>query len=126
MLSDYVQDGFQERSDGAVEFACSPDWEASTFSLARSFDPNEILRRNRHPVTIYRAASGSTCECPPLNGVMSSNPNVSVETITDTTHFLPMERPDLVCQLLAAHRHGLASTHGAAGFEFSQRREIEK
>jgi hypothetical protein len=45
---------------------------------------------------------------------MSSNPNVSVETIADTTHFLPMERPDLVRQLLAAHCHGLASTHGAA------------
>jgi hypothetical protein len=42
---------------------------------------------------------------------MSSNPNVSVETIADTTHFLPMERPDLVRQLLAAHCHGLASTH---------------
>ena len=64
--------------------------------------PRDIaaLAAVRAPVDILRAESGSTCmltpaELAPLAG------RVSLTTVPGTTHFLPMERPDLFTDALA-------------------------
>ncbi|MDB5512616.1 MAG: alpha/beta hydrolase fold [Enterovirga sp.] len=89
-LGDYVCDGFHQRSDGVVELACAPAWEASNF-LSHAHDIRGALKRLSCPVTILRAERNSTCEPKtPLSGRMT------IETVPGTTHFLPMERPDLV------------------------------
>jgi pimeloyl-ACP methyl ester carboxylesterase len=98
-LVDYVADGFRDRPDGSVELACAPEWEASNFS-AHGHDPWPALARITMPVVVLRAEHGSTCQLTSRKPFPPENPDVRVETVPGTTHFLPIERPDLVRETL--------------------------
>ncbi len=95
MLADYVAGGFRERDDGTVELSCAPAWEASNFA-AQSNDTWRALDRLTLPIEIYQAAAQSTCRIGAVAKRQRRNPRFSVQTVPQTTHFLPMERPDLV------------------------------
>ena len=92
-LADYVADGFRDRPNGTVELACAPAWEASNFA-AQGADPWRALRQVRCPVRIFRAEHGSTFRAGP--GFGGRRADVTVESVAGATHFLPMERPELV------------------------------
>ena len=95
MLADYVADGFRERADGQVELSCAPEWEASNFA-SHAHDTWGAFEAAQVPIRILRAAEGSTCrEDPRLDALVAAG-RIAVETVPGTTHFLPMERPDLV------------------------------
>jgi pimeloyl-ACP methyl ester carboxylesterase len=100
MLADYVADGFRPTADGQVELTCSPAWEASNFT-AHGHDPWAAFAAVSCPIRILRAEEGSTCRIDGHEARLTAGGNVEVETIADTSHFLPMERPDLVRGLLA-------------------------
>jgi pimeloyl-ACP methyl ester carboxylesterase len=86
-LADYVADGFRDLSDGSVELACSPAWEASNV-LSHAHNIWGALKQIRCPVHILRAEKGSPCSVRrPLS------PAMRVEVVPGTTHFLPLERP---------------------------------
>jgi pimeloyl-ACP methyl ester carboxylesterase len=95
MLADYLAGGLKERSDGAVELSCAPAWEAANFA-AQDNDARGALRRFRAPVKVFRAESHSTCGLRRPGGSGRRKPHLQVASIPGTTHFLPMERPDLV------------------------------
>jgi pimeloyl-ACP methyl ester carboxylesterase len=95
MLADYVAGGFRERTDGQVELACSPAWEASNFA-AQGNDTWSALKRVAVPVEIFQAAQGSACRVGSTRSLQRRNPNLSFTLTPQTTHFLPMERPDVV------------------------------
>jgi pimeloyl-ACP methyl ester carboxylesterase len=101
MLADYVADGFRATPDGEVELTCSPAWEASNFT-AHGHDPWAAFAALRCPIRILRAEEGSTCRIDGHEATLTSGGNVQVETIAGTSHFLPMERPDLVREVLGA------------------------
>ena len=101
MLADYVADGFRETADGQVELTCSPTWEASNFT-AHGHDPWAAFATLRCPIHILRAEEGSTCRIDGHEATLTAGGNVQVETVPDTSHFLPMERPDLVREVLGA------------------------
>lgn len=94
-LRDYLRDGLRERPDGQVELSCAPDWEAANFS-SHAHDPWGPLHAVRAPVTILRAEQASTCSVSAAEPFLADNPDFRVETIPGTTHFLPIQRPDLV------------------------------
>ncbi|MDX5331396.1 MAG: alpha/beta hydrolase [Caulobacteraceae bacterium] len=97
-LADYVADGFMETGEGDVQLSCAPTWEASNFA---SYDPDafDALVQAPRPVRILRAETGSTCRIDAhLERVRAAG--VRVETVPGTSHFLPMERPDLVREVL--------------------------
>lgn len=99
-LRDYLVDGLLEGDDGQVHLACRPEWEASTFA-AHFHDTLGAFRSLTIPCRVLRAGIGSTChleahEAEVLRG------GTTLETIPDTTHFLPIERPDLAREALAA------------------------
>jgi len=94
-LRDYLIDGLRDRADGQVELSCAPDWEAANFS-SHAHDPWGPLHAIRAPVIILRAEQGSTCSASSAEPFLADNPAFQVETIPETTHFLPIERPDLV------------------------------
>lgn len=94
-LADYVQGGFRERPGGGVELACAPAWEAANFA-AQGHDPARALARMGLPVTILKAEHGSTCRADP--GRLKRY--AKVKTVPGSSHFLPMERPDVVRQFL--------------------------
>ena len=94
-LTDYLADGLRDRPDGEVELSCAPDWEAANFS-SHAHDVWTPLHAVRAPTTILRAEQGSTCSAASAEPFVDANPKFTVETIPGTTHFLPIERPDLV------------------------------
>lgn len=100
MLADYVADGFRETAEGEVELSCSPAWEASNFT-SHAHDPWAAFDAVDIPIRILRAADGSTCRIDGHEARLTSSGKVRIETVPGTTHFLPMERPDLVRELLA-------------------------
>ena len=98
-LADYVEDGFRDRPDGTVDLAAAPEWEASNFG-AHLNDLWSALAGLRLPIAILRAELGSTCNLTSAEPFVPANPAFSVETIAGATHFLPLERADLVAATL--------------------------
>lgn len=95
MLADYVADGFRERADGQVELSCAPEWEASNFA-SHAHDTWGAFERAQVPIRIFKAQEGSTCRDDPRMDALVAAGRIVVETVPGTTHFLPMERPELV------------------------------
>jgi pimeloyl-ACP methyl ester carboxylesterase len=94
VLADYLSTGLRPRPDGQVELACAPAWEAANFA-AQANDGWGLLARAEAPTAVYRAARASTCRTGSGAALLRRNPRLSIETVPDTTHFLPMERPDV-------------------------------
>ncbi|WP_425997844.1 alpha/beta fold hydrolase [Caulobacter sp. DWR1-3-2b1] len=103
MLADYVDGGFIDRDDGKVQLACAPSWEASNYS-AQGHDPWRAIRKVTGPVRILRAERGSTCRVG--DSFARRGRDVRVETAAGTSHFLPMERPDLARDAIFAMATG--------------------
>lgn len=98
-IADYVEDGFKEIGTGEVTLACAPEWEASNFRT-HNYDPWAAFAQSRCPIDIRRAAEGSTCRLDAREAALTADGRVSVETVPATSHFLPMERPDVVADAL--------------------------
>lgn len=94
-LADYVEAGFRETGAGEVTLACAPAWEASNFRIHR-YDPWAAFRAVRSPVRLLRAEAGSTARIEGHVEDLAANPQLTHEVVPGTSHFLPMERPDLV------------------------------
>lgn len=105
MLADYVADGFKDRPDGKVELACAPAWEASNFG-AQGQDPWPAVGQVRAPIRVLRAEHASTCRIGTGFDFARRGPHVTIQTVEGTSHFLPMERPDLVRKALLAAAAG--------------------
>ena len=97
-LADYVAAAFAPNAEGGVALTCSPEWEAATFA-GQAHDPWRALSKVRAPITVYRAERGSTCSATP-EALRRTNRRVEVTTVPGTSHFIPMERPDLVREAL--------------------------
>ncbi|MDP3490789.1 MAG: alpha/beta hydrolase [Phenylobacterium sp.] len=99
-LEDYVAAGFHDTTDGAVELACAPAWEASNFAV---YDEQAWAAALvcPCPARILRAEHGSTCRIDDHMAALSATGRYRIETVPGTSHFLPMERPDLVREALA-------------------------
>jgi len=93
ILADYVAAGFRDLPDGQVSLACTPAWEASSYA-AQEQDSWGALGGSRCPIDILRAESASTFH--PSGSLEDLGDRVRITTVPGTTHFLPMERPDLV------------------------------
>jgi pimeloyl-ACP methyl ester carboxylesterase len=98
-LLDYIVDGFRDRPDGTVELACAPAWEASSFR-AHGYDVGPDMRKIAAPVRVLRAETGSTCRVETAAAFNPENHDIRVRTIPGSTHFLPIERADLVRETL--------------------------
>lgn len=97
-LADYVASGFQPRPEGGVELACAPAWEAATFA-GHAHDPWRALAQVRSPVMVFKAERHSTCRAS-AEALKRTNRRTQVSVVPGASHFLPMERPDLVREAL--------------------------
>jgi len=93
MLADYVEAGFQDLPDGEVTLACAPNWEASGYA-AQEHDSWDALARSSSPVHILKAETASTFR--PNGSCEELGDRVHLTTVAGTSHFLPMERADIV------------------------------
>lgn len=95
VIRDYVNGGTRDREDGQVELTCAPAWEAATFQSAGSL-VGGMVKQITCPVTILQAEHFST-----LRGGMAAmlrrrQPGWRIDQVPGTSHFLPMEKPDVV------------------------------
>lgn len=105
-LRDYVEAGFRETAaketgGGQVTLTCAPEWEASNFRT-HNYDAWAAFQASRCPIRVLRAAEGSTFRIEGHEAELGDDGRIQVQTIPKTTHFLPMERPELVRALLAS------------------------
>lgn len=100
-LADYVEGGFRPAPDGGVTLACAPAWEASNFRIHR-YDPWAAFRDCGCPVHLVRAETGSTARLDEHLDELAALGRVRIETAPGTTHFLPMERPEIVRAVIEA------------------------
>jgi pimeloyl-ACP methyl ester carboxylesterase len=98
-LADYVEDGFRETASGEVTLSCAPEWEASNFRT-HNYDPWAAFAESRCRIDILRAEQGSTFRLDGRESALTADGRVTVHTVPGATHFLPMERPDLVVAAL--------------------------
>jgi len=94
-LADYVEAGFRETETGEVTLTCTPAWEASNFRT-HNYDAWAAFRESRCPIRILRAETGSTFRLERIEAELAATGRIGIETVAGTSHFLPMERPDLV------------------------------
>jgi len=98
-LVDYVTDGFVVRPDGEVELACAGAWEASNFTTADTAG-FRAFGASRCPIRVLRAEHGSTCRVDGQIESLTADGRIRIETVPGSSHFLPMERPDIVREAL--------------------------
>jgi pimeloyl-ACP methyl ester carboxylesterase len=95
MLEDYVAAGFRDLPDGTVTLACTPEWEVSNY-VHQDHDAWAAFEASRCPIRILRAERESPGRLDEGMERLIATGRVRVDTVPDTTHFLPMERPELV------------------------------
>ncbi len=100
-LMDYVTAGFRPNGDGEVTLTCKPVWEASNFRT-HNYDPWAAFYESQCPIRILRSAHASTFPIEGDEPELSEDGRIQVQTIPGTTHFLPLERPNLVRETLLA------------------------
>ena len=98
-LADYVEAGFRETETGEVTLTCTPAWEASNFRT-HNYDAWAAFLESRCPIHVLRAEVASTFRLEGHEHELAATGRIAIETIPGTSHFLPMERPDLVRKTL--------------------------
>jgi pimeloyl-ACP methyl ester carboxylesterase len=94
-LVDYVAAGFLDQPDGTVTLACTPEWEVSNY-VHQDHDSWAAFEASRCPIHILRAERESPGRLDEGLERLEATGRIRIDTIADTTHFLPMERPALV------------------------------
>jgi pimeloyl-ACP methyl ester carboxylesterase len=98
ILRDYCEFGSFETHHGARALRCSPEVEARVYETSRDFDGLGMMLRCPAPMLVL---FGEKSESPGVllaDRVAREAPRARVEIIPETTHFLPMERPELVAR----------------------------
>jgi pimeloyl-ACP methyl ester carboxylesterase len=94
-LADYLRGGLIATGNGTeMRLACAPAWESSVFQHA----PPGAARLARHvrcPLTLIHADEGTAHENE-VEVVARAHGNARLVKVPGATHFLPMERPDIV------------------------------
>ncbi|MFN4328991.1 MAG: alpha/beta fold hydrolase [Limnobacter sp.] len=98
-LDSYVEHGFVDSAEGGVELACPGAWEAMTF---RHTEHNALRWLNglKCPVLILAGTRESTCPQAGHARIQRHLPQARIELIDGATHFLPMEKTELVLHKL--------------------------
>lgn len=92
-IADYVADGLIEDGKGSFKLACTPAFEAATYTAQRH-DPWSALRRVHCPLVVLRGEDGSTLAPAAAHRIAALQPEARVATVEGATHMLPIERPD--------------------------------
>ncbi|RYF81259.1 MAG: alpha/beta hydrolase [Comamonadaceae bacterium] len=89
VIADYLVDGLQPQPDGAWRLSCAPAWEAANFMRAYRSGVGAAIAAQAGPLQVLRADIDSTCTWPDWPG------HAQVSSVPGSTHFLPMEFPDI-------------------------------
>jgi pimeloyl-ACP methyl ester carboxylesterase len=93
-LDAYIEGGTRPAAGGGVALCCTPAWEQATFTAFRH-DAWRALTKITCPLVLLVAEKDSTVAAQ-LPRFQKLAPHALVETVAGTTHFIPMEKPELV------------------------------
>ena len=106
VLMDYCQHGLNQERDGEeLVLGCPPWVEASIYAGTTGRDIHKTIRTLAHPVVVLRAhrqrqdqqsTPTDFAQSPTWEGLASAFPNGRDVHYPELTHFIPMQRPDLV------------------------------
>jgi pimeloyl-ACP methyl ester carboxylesterase len=94
-VADYLRGGLIPTGNGTeMRLACEPLWESAIFQNA---PPGiaRLARQVRCPLTLIYCGTG-TAKAREVGIVARNHGNARLVQVPETTHFLPMERPDIV------------------------------
>jgi len=94
VVTDYVEGGTIPDGDG-FRLACDPAWEAEFYATYR-FRLAAEASRVKVPVAILTGTEESATDPNVLANFLRRTPNATAKEIPGTSHFLPMEEPDIV------------------------------
>lgn len=97
-IASYVEGGTVATDNGTVRLSCDRAWESKTFATA-TINPYRALRKVRCPITLFaREHSGPPFMRESRDAFMRCRPDTRLLVLEDTTHFMAMERPDIVVE----------------------------
>lgn len=111
VLRDYIEGGTRPRADGSVALSCTPEWEAQTFSMAVPRVWGKLRGLERPITLLYGEGPGSTFGEATADCFRRRRPDDRILHLEGASHFLPMERPDVVRKEIVdmAEKAGAAS-----------------
>lgn len=92
-LEAYVRDGTEKTGDEQIRLCCDPSWESKCFAVC----PHDIWRtipRLQKPVLVVYGARSDTFLASAAKRFKANVPGAVFRMFEDTGHFVPMERPD--------------------------------
>jgi pimeloyl-ACP methyl ester carboxylesterase len=99
VLDDYIRSGTVTRPDGTIRLRYPRAWEARIFEIA-PHDPWPRLRRLEVPVLFVQGEHSDTFRDAAARRAVRELPTAEVAVVADTTHFVPMEQPRMVAELI--------------------------
>jgi pimeloyl-ACP methyl ester carboxylesterase len=100
----YVEYGLHERSDGQLELACPGEVEAAVFASGSGVDVAALARGLETPTAVLWARRGDFPRAV-YERVFGSMPHARIVDV-DSGHLVPMERPELVVEVVRAREDG--------------------
>jgi pimeloyl-ACP methyl ester carboxylesterase len=93
-IADYVEAGLLPEGDG-FRLACSPQWEAASYA-DYPLHLGRLGSRIRVPVAVLCGTMGSSTSPRVLEEFARRHRDTRIVKVDGATHFLPMERPEIV------------------------------
>lgn len=103
VLRDYVTHGTYELPDGGVALKCSAEVEAQVFATTMSLDIFSQLDKIACPVLVLRGEHTDVPLSVVAERVAQRIPQGSLVIVPDTSHFLAMEKPEKVAEIIAEY-----------------------
>jgi len=104
-LEGYIEDGAHKTNDGSIHLACEPAWEARCFS-AYPHDLWHYIPKITQPVLVLYGDKSDTFLAPAAKRFQAQVPQAILRCFKDTSHFVPMERPqetaEAICDFVAS------------------------
>jgi len=95
-LADYLHGGLLPTGNGTeMQLACAPAWESAIFQNAPPGGAR-LAKQVRCPLTLIYAEASNTTRAHEVAIIASLHRGARIVQVPGTTHFLPMERPDIV------------------------------
>ncbi|HSL45375.1 MAG TPA: alpha/beta hydrolase [Anaerolineales bacterium] len=100
-LRTYIEGITRKTEDGSYELVYSPDWEAQIYRTGmQDFDIWRGLPNLKVPTLFIRGAETDTFFESAAKFVKRKQPQARIETLPNSTHLLPLERPPEVFDIM--------------------------
>ncbi|MBE3604340.1 alpha/beta hydrolase [bacterium] len=98
ILRDYCEFGTFETHHGARSLRCSPEIEARVYETSRDFDGLGLMLKCPAPMLVLFGEKSDSPGILLADRVRREAARARVEVIPETSHFMPMEQPELVAR----------------------------